>query len=348
MNISSFEAIRYRGISGLSLNNLSRANLITGVNGIGKTALIEAIWLFTGRHNTGLLWNTNVLRSDHPVIDPVSELSDGFIELRGKENGKECKWKAEFERIEQVEQVLVSRDDVKETVQVSVPVVGRLRIWIDDKSINNRSKIHHTPMGAVLYGFPPKPAGKRYSIIEGTSWQLVPSNEYLQRYSDMVRKGYKQELTKALSLILPRIKDIELLTDETGMSYLSANTSANVQQLPLQALGGGMVRLLRLYLNFFTARDGIVLIDEVENGMHYSVLRDLWSLVRDGIREWNVQFVATTHSAECIETAMTAFECEPNDLSIHKLFTDESGRIKAVTYTGETLEGARDLHLEVR
>ena len=102
MSISSFEAIHYRSIDGLSLQNMSRANLITGVNGIGKTALIEAIWIFTGRRNPGLLWNRNVQRSNHPVIDPVAELSDGFIELRGKENGKEDRWKIEFESVERV------------------------------------------------------------------------------------------------------------------------------------------------------------------------------------------------------------------------------------------------------
>ena len=109
-----------------------------------------------------------------------------------------------------------------------------------------------------------------------------------------------------------------------------------------------MIRLFRLYLNFFTARNGMVLVDEVENGMHYSVLRDLWNLVRSAMHEWDVQFVATTHSAECIEAAMAAFETEPDDLSIHKLYTDGSGSVKATTFTGETLEGARDLHLEVR
>lgn len=63
--LSSFKAIRYR--DGLSLPRLGRANLVTGTN--GKTALIEAIWLFTGRPNPGLPWNGN------PVIDPVAMLA---------------------------------------------------------------------------------------------------------------------------------------------------------------------------------------------------------------------------------------------------------------------------------
>ena len=144
MNIRSFEAIHYRGIDGLSLQNMSRANLITGVNGVGKTALIEAIWLFTGRHNIPLLWNTNVQRSRYPVIDPVAELSDGFIELRGKEKTKEYKWKVEFEPIEQVGEVLVGTGNAKETIQI--PVVGQLHTWINGKKIDSkgRSAIHQT------------------------------------------------------------------------------------------------------------------------------------------------------------------------------------------------------------
>ena len=350
MNIRSFEAIRYRGINGLSLNSLSRANLITGVNGIGKTALIEAIWLFAGRHNTPLLWNANVQRSFNSVVDPVAELSDGFIEIRGIENQKEHKWKVEFEPIGSIGEVLVNAGDTQETIQI--PVVGELHTWIDGKKINSKDRgtIHQTKLGAVLYRSPPRPPEKRPCIIEGANWQLAAPDEYLQRYSDIVRSGFKKALIEAVNLILPKIKDLELLTDKTGIVHLSANTSNSSKntQLPLHSLGGGVVRLFRLYLSLFTARDGIVVIDEIENGMHYSVLRKLWDLVRRGSRDWDVQFIATTHSSECIEAAMAVFEGEPDDLSIHKLYSDESGSVKATTFTGETLEGARDLHLEVR
>ena len=89
-------------------------------------------------------------------------------------------------------------------------------------------------------------------------------------------------------------------------------------------------------------------MDEIENGIHHSVLRDLWDRIRVWMREWGVQFVATTHSAECIDAAMEAFADEPNDLSIHNLFENESGSIKSATFTGPTLEGARALNLEVR
>lgn len=348
VKIRDFEAVRYRGINGLRLEGLTGANLITGVNGLGKTALVEAIWLFTGRHNTTLLWNTNVQRSLHPVVDPIGGLSEGCIELRGTEKGNDCVWKVEFEPVEQVvEEVLGRIGNTQETVQI--PVVGRLHSWINEKKVNSKAQSKYaTPIGAVLYDFPPQPKTSHISIIEGTSWHLATPDEYLQRYSEMVRQGHKRELTNAINLILPGISDIELLTDKTGKSYLSATTSTN-SQLPLQSLGGGVVRLFRLCLNLFTARGGgMVLIDEIENGMHYSVLRNLWALVRNSMHDWNVQFVATTHSGECIDAAVDAFAENTDDLSVHQLFNIESGAVRATTFTGESLTGAKELNLEMR
>ena len=121
----------------------------------------------------------------------------------------------------------------------------------------------------------------------------------------MVRANQKEELTNAINLLLPRVKDLEILTDSSGESYLSALTKSGIQ-LPLHALGGGVVRLYRLLLSFFTCRDGIMLADELENGIHYSGLNEVWTRARQWMCRWNVQLVATTHSAECIEAAMAA------------------------------------------
>ena len=151
-----------------------------------------------------------------------------------------------------------------------------------------------------------------------------------------------------INLLLPKIKDLEILTDRTGESYLSAMTSDGMQ-LPLHDLGGGVVRLYRLLLSFFTCRDGILLTDEIENGIHHSVLREVWVRARQWMQEWNVQLVATTHSAECIEAAVESYSDTPEDLSIHKLFINEkTENVETATFTGETIEGARDLDLEVR
>lgn len=346
--LTSFGVVRYRGIDGLSLPRLSHANLVTGVNGIGKTALLEAIWLFTGRYNPMLLWNANVQRSANPVLDPVARLSGDTLELHGVENGASHQLKYVFDKVADIVQPATNGNGPEQNL-AQLPVAGCINTYLDGEPASGHiGGMQPTPWGMVTHGNLVPPMTRPHCIIDGTKFQLDTSGEYLQRYSDMVRENRKGELTNAINLILPKVKGVEILTDKMGISYLSAVTTDGVQ-LPLHDLGGGVVRLSRLLLSFFTARDGLLLADEMENGIHHSVLRELWRFARRWMHEWNVQFVATTHSAECIEAAMAAFSDTSEDLSIHNLFVNETtGKVEAATFTGETLEGARDLDLEFR
>ncbi len=346
VHLSSFEALHYRGIDGLSLPRLTRANLVTGVNGVGKTALIEAIWLFLGRYSPPLLWNANVQRSGNPVVDPIATLSDGVLDLRGTESDVPHSLRCTFEPTSGVVRPAIVGTGEENGPQL--PVIGRILTSLDGETAQGSTgKMHLTPKGIVVHETPASPATTS-AVIESTKFQLETPDEYLRRYSEMVRAGAKPELTRAINLILPRVEGVEILADDAGESYLSTTTTDG-RQLPIHDLGGGAVRLFRLLLGFFAARQGVLLMDEMENGIHYSAFTKVWGHVRQWMDTWNVQVVATTHSAECIDAAIVAFACAPGDLSIHTLFRNEStGGIEAVTFTGEALEGARDLNLEVR
>ena len=346
--LSSFEVVRYRGLDGVSFPHFTRANLVTGVNGIGKTAALEAMWLFTGRYNTPLLWNANVQRSTKPALDPVARLTTGALEFRGVENGKPQSLKTEFKKVAEIE-IPKSIGNPTENPFMGPPVVGWIHTDLNGKPPKKQNPaLHVTPWGSVAYQIHEPPLTRPNCTILGTRFQPEAPNEYLQRYSDMVRANHKKEFTDAINLILPRIRDAEILTNELGESYLSAVTTDN-KQLPLHDLGGGVVRLYQLFLSFFTSRGGVLFADEVENGLHHSVQSEIWARSREWMRQWNVQLVATTHSHECIGAAMVAFEQTPDELSIHKLFVDENtGKVDVTTFTGETLEGARDLDLETR
>ena len=346
--LSSFKAVHYRGIDGLSLPRLTRANLVTGVNGIGKSALLEAIWLFTGRYNPALLWNAYVQRSTTPVLDPIATLSTDILELHGVEKGSRCQMKHVFEKIADIARP-ANIGDTPEQNLAQLPVAGRIHTYIDRKLAKGKiGGAQPTPWGLVAFQNPASSVTRPHCLIEGTMFQQETSGEYLQRYSDIVRDNRKEELTSAINLMLPKVKGVEILTDQMGTSYLSARTTDGMQ-LPLHNLGGGVVRLTRLLLNFFTSRNGLLLTDEIENGIHYSVLFDVWSFSRKWMYEWNVQLVATTHSDECIGAAMETFSDIPEDLSIHKLFlNEETGKVDAVTFSGDSLKGARDLNMEVR
>ena len=53
--------------------------------------------------------------------------------------------------------------------------------------------------------------------------------------------------------------------------------------LPIPLMGEGLRRLLSLLLAIANLKDGIVLIDEIENGFHYSVHKKVWQAIASAV-----------------------------------------------------------------
>ena len=66
-------------------------------------------------------------------------------------------------------------------------------------------------------------------------------------------------------------------------------------------MGQGLTHVARLMLDATAVQDGVLLVDEVENGLHHAVLPDIWRAVRTAAEQFNVQVFATTHSFECLQ-----------------------------------------------
>ena len=73
-------------------------------------------------------------------------------------------------------------------------------------------------------------------------------------------------------------------------------------------MGEGVGRLLSLLLAILQTPGGVVLIDEVENGLHYSVMKPVWQAIAQAARQADMQVFATTHSWECIQAAHQAYK----------------------------------------
>ena len=118
--------------------------------------------------------------------------------------------------------------------------------------------------------------------------------------------------------------------------------------VPLRSLGDGALRILGVALGLANARDGFLLIDEAENGLHHSIQPDFWRMVFQTAEANNVQVIATTHSFDCVRGfAQAAVECEDVDGVVVRL-TKRDGPLRAVEYFGKNLRVAAEQDLEVR
>jgi hypothetical protein len=134
----------------------------------------------------------------------------------------------------------------------------------------------------------------------------------------------EQDVIDAVNVISPDIDRIALKTlndrsngKSSGATALTripfAKVESSEEPIPLGSLGGGVNRLFGIALALAHAKGGVLLVDEIENGIHYSVQPDVWRLVFETATRLNVQVFATTHSYDCIrafEAAASASEEE--------------------------------------
>src|SRR5260370_15583162 len=124
--------------------------------------------------------------------------------------------------------------------------------------------------------------------------------------------------------------DKTVIHGDIGMSRL----------MPIPFMGEGLRRVLSIVLAIANAKDGVVLIDEIENGLHYSVHKQVWQAIAAAARNNNVQVFATTHSWECIRYAHEAFsEDTIYDLRMHRLDRIDT-KTSVTTYDPEHIESA--------
>jgi hypothetical protein len=149
-----------------------------------------------------------------------------------------------------------------------------------------------------------------------------------------------------LKILEPRLLRLAVRVSKGGSS-LQGDIGIG-HMVPVNLMGEGTRRLLSIVLAIANSSGGICLIDGIENGFHYSVIKDVWKAIAQSTRKADVQLFATTHSYECIQAAHEAFvEDGTYDFALHRL-DREDGDMEVVTYDKDTLGIGLELFHEVR
>jgi AAA15 family ATPase/GTPase len=342
----------------LTLEPLERVNLIAGKNNAGKTSLLEAIFLFINPANPESLLQVNSNRGiakggrfkelEEMRVFFFNQDINSSIELHGLGENKEKRClKIHFAEPEEFKTIRRSisndkidfiRDNDLRTLDVT-PYETLVLDYQDEKKNKLSSYISNNILTA-------QSKGKKFPLGIYLTTSTHSPQEDTQRFSNLERVGRQDEVLTTLRLIEPRLQRLTLLVvdrepiihGDIGMSEL----------VPLPLMGEGIGRLLSIILAIANAKGGTILIDEIENGLHYSVLTNVWKAIAEAARRADVQIFATTHSQECIRAAHKAFESSNKyDFRYHRLerVKDE---IRAVTYNQETLATSDEMNLEMR
>jgi hypothetical protein len=165
-------------------------------------------------------------------------------------------------------------------------------------------------------------------------------------YNRVILKRGKKKVEKLLKQVDDRIEAIEAV--QTGQRPLIYADIGLAEMIPISHLGEGFCRLLDIYSELVAGDAKVLLIDEVENGLHHTVMRTVWKGLILAAKELDVQIFATTHSAECIFAAdQAARESKLNDLDLVRL-DRVKGEIKATIVEQKELATAKEFDWELR
>lgn len=342
----------YRGIRELEMRDFGKVNLLVGKNNSGKSSVLECLALLTRPLSQSTLFSLNRLRA----ITTADE------------------WSLFFHNFDEGTPVLVSGN-----MSLGEHVEGRaLTIFplaMSDESLSSSKRVplvmdeldeRHTERGFVMHVSISKDGIEHYyakKVVNGNG--EVEFEEYgdKQVYSNinsmMVTPSGLKELKyvfelvqreKKLDPIVTVLRKIEPSLIELRLGTQGIYCDIGLHRLvPVNVMGQGFVWLLRALLGMSVAQNGVAVIDEVDNGLHYSAQQILWKAIFEAVEVLNVQIFATTHSEECVRAFGTLEHplAEQDQLRLYRIEKGDN-KHRAVLYDRDILQASLESDWEVR
>ena len=356
--LKSIEFENYRGFDKLKIVNFKRINLIGGFNGTGKTTLLETIFLIADRRNPmalgrHFLWRKMSMAGKGSLDQYFFNLDDSKpVSINAVTNGGVLNMSLAFAPPPPslTFQVSISQADGKpvENPQNSLAA--------DTAGLHIESTLDGKPDDAS-YAIPQN-LGMAVNLYRVASSKIPPvaiitpatrnnPQEDAGRFSELARKNQIPKLLKSLSIIRRDIVSIQLLQDAQQPTLYAQN--AEGQLFPFALLGDGVQTILSIALTIMNCPGGIVLLDEFEAAIHYSVMPQVWTVIADLANQFNCQIFAVTHSRECVEFAVEGIArgSRPADLQYIRLEKNDS-KLNAIYYNSEDLSDSLNADWEIR
>ncbi len=349
----------FKGFDLLEIPNMSRVTLLGGRNNVGKTSLLEALFMFHDRMNPQMILRQFSWRGVGSIaFDPDSMWAPVFynynihnkIEISVTVNGDEENMTLKFNPNYIPATIAVKnvrpgfRPTQISTDQKPEPSFS-LDILYDSKKMKNQKS--HLLMGTDGFGIRVDNANseRRQAVFLGARVAINPTED-AQKFGQLDVLGKIDEIVKFLKIIEPKLKSLSSVA--MGDSSLIHGDIGLKRKIPIAYMGDGISRLLSIILAIATTKNGVVLIDECENGIHHSVMPNIWKAIAMAAREYNCQVICTTHSYECLEAAYKGLSGElASDFSYIRIDKKETKTV-AKCFDHEMLKVAIDTNMEVR
>lgn len=371
--LKSIEIKGYRCFEQYRVEGLSRVNLLVGKNNCGKTALLEAIWLAVTEGDLRVLFDIAERRGELKSIQgynvqytPSGTFVDHFFHGHAIEHGTLLSISSSgqsgekhFVSYEIIDAASPQVSDDKQSMLqeeysglVSCSLL-KINSYFFNSSLIFPLLLDKEQAKNIVLGVEQKRfKGKEIPSVRYIFPEWTRAGSLSAIWNGLLSDGRETDVVDVLKTLAPDIKAIHFLSEMNHYLNLASDSVIVVfesgERVPLGTLGDGMRYLLGLAISLVQADGGVLLIDEIDTGLHYSVMGDLWKLVVETAKKRDIQVFATTHSQDCVRGLAWLCDKYPNlkqEVSLQKIDPEIE---KAVDVDGDGIVLAVDQRIEVR
>lgn len=352
--IKSLKIKNFKQFKDFEINNLSLVNLISGKNNVGKSSFLEALFLLIDHSNPEVFMKLNNFRRSEKFMGVTiwenifyNFNSDNIIQIMAEKDNEKMEITYSKDKTfvpinnRNVESTLFN--DFKNSAKMNYSLKYDFR-WNDYKETNNIIVGNEGFLVNVQTSEKDNEIKNICQIYMVNYDTARGDNIILDWFGEIEKNNSKMEFIEFLNIIDPNISDVMVITDKSVPRLYVKFKNSNI--FPIEFMGDGIRKLLHLYLVIKVKEYDIVLIDEIENGLHYSMYEILWKYIYKLAKDRNCQIIATTHSYENI-VAFKSVLNNNDDISYFRLGKNED-KIKAYRFSAEMLDEAISLNMEVR
>jgi hypothetical protein len=359
------------------MSDLGRINLLVGKNNAGKTSVLEGLFILASGNNPTSLWYVLSRRGEQVLPEPtpgrplqaeadVSHLFYGHEISAGKElllttinerPNRSIRYRIDLAKPEENPQLFVHLADEG----LSGP---RLSLWISGTPDFALPPLPLSRLGSLRVETLQQFINLRAPKVDVGTAQFVTTESFsvgqiLQLWNAIVLTPDEDRVIRGLQIIdhrIERIAQVQIgLTQVPGAGFIFPNRggffvrlAGDESRIPIGSFGDGIWRMLAILVALVRAKDNLLLIDEIDTGLHYTVLADMWKLINEAAALLNVQVFATTHSYDCVHalaSICTDTDSADNRITIHRI---EAGRSESIRFTERQIKLAAEREIETR
>ena len=372
LRLPNLSISRFCGIRDLTINRLGRVNLIVGMNGAGKTTVLDAVRVFADRGSQGAIGS--ILRRR----DELYEFKDSDGDLVSGINWEALFWQRRLsdnvpihigptDPMSQLE-LTVRAPDSRELKDLVVPSFAAAsdEIWalvtryqgeertelLAPVMVPATPDISITPTVGIRRSRKSRSGPLSPALVNCQSIGpgLLTNSQARELWGTMVLTDEETKAVDALNLMYGG--EVERAGMAGGENFTVGRPvvrlAGSEQRVPLKSLGDGAIRLFGFALGLANSHNGFLLIDEVENGIHRTLQPNFWEMILAAAHENNIQVFATTHGWDAVEGFATAVARNGNSEGVLVRIERDGDDTHAIEYSGNDLLVAAERGIEVR